>query len=324
MNIVIDMMGSDNGSKIIVDSVKEFLKTNNDVNFICVGNENELTELKKYNNVKLVYSQSVCKMDEEPLTIMRKKDSSLLIAIKELMDNDYDAIISAGGTAAVLTAATFGIKRLPNIKRPGLLTSFPTIIKGKKMTVCDLGANAINSAEELEQFAIMSNIFYKFVYKKDNPSIYQLNVGTEEGKGKEENKNLYQLLKNNKKLNFKGNIEAREALNGEVDCLICDGFSGNIFLKSTEGTAKLMSNLIKKAFKKNIFTKIGYLFSKKGIVEMKETMDYKNVGGAMLVGVNKIVVKAHGNSDSTSFLSAINLTKKLVNSKVIDEFKKEL
>ncbi len=324
MNIVVDMMGSDNGSKITIGAIKKYLEKNKDINFICVGDENELSSLRDYENVKLVFSKTVCKMDEEPLNIMRKKDSSLLMAVKELMDHDYDALISAGGTGAVLTAATFGIKRLPNIKRPGLLTSFPTIIKGKKMTVCDLGANTINSAEELEQFAIMSNIFYKFVYKKNNPSIYQLNVGVEEEKGKDENKKLYQLLKENKNLNFKGNIEAREALNGDVDCLICDGFSGNIFLKSTEGTAKLMSKLMKNAFKKNIFTKIGYLFSRKGISEIKEIMDYKNVGGAMLVGVNKIVVKAHGNSDENSFLSAINLTKELVNSNVIEEFKKEL
>lgn len=324
MNIVVDMMGSDNGSKVTVGAIKEYLKDHNDINFICVGNEEELKELENTKNVKLVYSKTVCKMDEDPLDAMRKTDSSLVMAANELMKNDYDALISAGGTASVLTVATFKVKRLPNVKRPGLLTSFPTYIKGKKMTVCDLGANTINTAEELEQFAIMSNIFYKHVYKVEHPAIYQLNVGTEEEKGKEENKQAYQLLKNNPNLNFKGNMEAREAMKGEADCLITDGFSGNIFLKSTEGCAKVMSQMLKEGFKTNLFTKLGYLLSKKGVDELKSRMDYKNVGGAMLVGVNKIVVKAHGSSDVRSFLSAINLTKTLVESNVIEEFKKQL
>lgn len=324
MNIVVDMMGSDNGSKVTVGAIKEYLKDHNDINFICVGNEEELQDLKDFKNVRLVYSKTVCKMDEDPLDAMRKTDSSLVMAANELIKNDYDALISAGGTAPVLTVATFKIKRLPNVKRPGLLTSFPTYIKGKKMTVCDLGANTINTAEELEQFAIMSNIFYRHVYKVEHPAIYQLNVGAEEEKGKEENKEAYQLLKNNPSLNFKGNMEARDAMKGEADCLITDGFSGNIFLKSTEGCAKIMSQMLKEGFKTNLFTKLGYLLSKKGVDELKSRMDYKNVGGAMLVGVNKIVVKAHGSSDVRSFLSAINLAKTLIESNVIDEFKKQL
>ncbi len=324
MNIVVDMMGSDNGSKVTVGAIKEYLKDHNDINFICVGNEEELKELENTKNVKLVYSKTVCKMDEDPLDAMRKTDSSLVMATNELMQNDYDALISAGGTASVLTVATFKVKRLPNVKRPGLLTSFPTYLKDKKMTVCDLGANTVNTAEELEQFAIMSNIFYKHVYKVEKPAIYQLNVGTEEEKGKEENKKAYQLLKNNPNLNFKGNMEAREAMKGEVDCLITDGFSGNIFLKATEGCAKIMSQMLKEGFKTNLFTKLGYLLSKKGVDSLKQRMDYKNVGGAMLIGVNKVVVKAHGSSDVKSFLSAINLTKTLVESNVIEEFKKQL
>lgn len=324
MNIVIDMMGSDLGSKVTVGAIKEYLKNNKDIHFICVGKKEELQELENNEFVKLVYSQSICAMDEEPLSTMRKKDSSLLIAIDELIKNDYDALISAGGTAPVLTASVFKIKRLNGIKRPGLLTSFPTYKLNKKMTVCDLGANTINTADELEQFAIMSNIFYKFIYKKNNPEIYQLNIGVEEEKGKDCNKEAYNLLKNNPSLNFKGNIEARDVLKGDVDCLICDGYSGNIFLKSTEGCAKLMSRFLKDAFTKNIFTKMGYLFAKKEIDGIKKKMDYKSVGGAMLVGINKIVVKAHGSSDVRSFLSAINLTKSLVESNVIEEFKKEL
>lgn len=324
INIVVDMMGSDEGSKITVGAIKEYLKTDKNVYFICVGNKEELKDLENESNCKLVYSETVVKMDADPMEALKDKKSSLMMAIKEINENNYDAFLSAGGTGPVLSAATLKIKRLPGIIRPGLLTSFPTIIKDKKMTVCDLGANAECTAKNIEQFAIMSSLFYKFVYGKEDPCVYHLNIGTEEHKGREVDREVYSLLKMNEHINFKGNIEGREALEGNCDCLVCDGYSGNIFLKSTEGCAKMMSKLLKNSFKKNLLTKIGYLFAKSGIDEMKSTMDYKNVGGAMLVGVNKVVVKAHGNSDVRAFIAAIKLTKKLVESNIISKFEENL
>ena len=223
-----------------------------------------------------------------------------------------------------MSAAIFKIKRLPKITRPCLITSFPTLKNNKKFVVCDLGANSANTKEELNQFAIMGSLYYSIIYGEKNPSVYLLNNGTEEEKGNELTKEAYQLLKENKSINFKGNIEGREPLFGHIDVLVTDGFTGNIFLKSVEGTAKVMSQMMKEAFKKNLLTKIGYLFSKKGIDGIKIKMDYKNVGGALLLGVNGIVIKAHGSSDARSFMSALENAYKLGKVDIVNRIKEEL
>ena len=170
----------------------------------------------------------------------------------------------------------------------------------------------------------MGSLFYKFVYKEDNPRVYLLSNGTEDEKGSPVTKEAFKLLKADGTLNFKGNTEGRDALFGDMDVLVCDGFSGNIFLKATEGTAKAMSYMMKEAFKRNFLSMIGYLCCKKGINEMRAKMDYKNVGGALLVGVNGIVIKAHGNSDAKAFLSALELSYKLSNENIVSKFQEAL
>lgn len=325
MKIVIDMMGGDNGLRATIPSTKTFIEKHNDLELFLIGDINKLTEFKKYKNVTLVQSETVVRMDADPLSALRETNSSLMVGIKTFLDNKCDAFISAGSTGALLSAATFKIKRIEGVIRPGLITPFPTLIKNKKFVVCDLGANTTCTKEELNQFATMGSIYYKTLFHDVNePRVYQLNIGTESEKGTTINKEAYILLKENKNINFKGNIEARDPLYGNVDVLITDGYSGNIFLKTMEGTAKAMSKMIKDAFKKNIFTKLGYLLVRKGIVEMKEKMDYKNVGGAMLMGVNGVVIKAHGSSDPKGFLSALESSYKLTSVHIIDKFKENL
>ncbi len=325
MKIVIDMMGGDNSLNATINASKSFNKNHEDAELFLVGDINKLKEnFIENDKIHLISSKTVVKMDADPLSALKDKDSSLMVAIKTYLDNNCDALISAGSTGALLTAATLKIKRLPNVIRPCLITPFPTIIKNKKFVVCDLGANTTATKEELNQFAIMGSIYYKALFNDNNPRVYQLNIGSESEKGTTINKEAYTLLKENKKINFLGNIEGRDPLFGNVDVLVCDGYSGNIFLKTMEGTAKAMSSMLKSAFKKNLFTKIGYLLSKNGIKEMKEKMDYKNVGGAMLIGVNGVVIKAHGNSDSRSFLSALNVCYQLVKVDIINKIKENI
>ena len=324
MKIVVDMMGGDLGLKSTIPAVKDFVKKHGDVQIYAIGDDVLNKEFEGFESVKVVNSKTVLKMDVDPMTAYRDENSSLMVGVKTYLNEKCDALISAGSSGALLTASIFKIKRLKNIDRPGFITSFPTIKKGKYFVVCDLGANNANTKEELHQFAKMGSLFYKFVYKEDNPKVNLLSNGTEDEKGSPVTKEAFKLLKSDSSLNFKGNTEGRDALFGDIDVLVCDGFSGNVFLKATEGTAKAMSYMIKEAFTRNFLSKIGYLFCKKGISEMKEKMDYKNVGGAMLVGVNGVVIKAHGNSDVRSFLSALELSYKLVNEKIIEKFQKVL
>lgn len=324
INLVIDMMGGDNGYSATSEAVKTFLKEHDDTFLTLVGNKENIDEFKNEKNVKLVYSTTTLKMDVDPMSALKDESSSLICGIKELITNDYDGIISAGSTGALLTAAIFKVKRIPGIKRPGLITSFPTLLGDKKTVVIDLGANLVNTIEDILTFAKLGKIYYSLVYKTSNPTVYQLNNGTEEEKGRDINKEAYQMMKEDPSINFGGNIEARDVLKGNADVIVTDGFSGNIFLKATEGGVKAMSTLLKEAFMKNIGTKIAYLFLRKSIKEMKGKMDYKNVGGAMLLGVNKIVIKAHGSSDAQSFLSALNLSRKLANDKIIEKIKGEI
>ncbi len=324
MKFVIDMMGGDNGLKATIPSMQEFIKKYSDVEYFLVGDVNKLSEFNNLKNVHLVASETVLPMDADPLTSLKETTSSLMVSIKTFLENKCDALISAGSTGALLSASIFKIKRLPNITRPCLITSFPTVKNNKKFVVCDLGANAANTKEELNQFAIMGSLYYSIIYDEKNPRVYLLNNGTEEEKGNDLTKEAYALLSSNKSINFKGNIEAREPLFGDVDVLVTDGFTGNVFLKSVEGTAKAMSSMIKEAFKKNIFTMIGYLFSKSGINGIKNKMDYKNVGGALLLGVNGVVIKAHGSSDARSFSSALLNAYKLTKVDIVNKIKKEL
>ena len=324
MKFVIDMMGGDNGLKATIPSMQEFIKKYSDVEYFLVGDINKLSEFNNLKNVHLVASETVLPMDADPLTALKETTSSLMISIKTFLENKCDALISAGSTGALLSASIFKIKRLPNITRPCLITSFPTVKSNKKFVVCDLGANAANTKEELNQFAIMGSLYYSIIYDEKNPRVYLLNNGTEEEKGNDLTKEAYALLSSNDSINFKGNIEAREPLFGDVDVLVTDGFTGNVFLKSVEGTAKAMSSMIKEAFKKNIFTMIGYLFSKSGINGIKNKMDYKNVGGALLLGVNGVVIKAHGSSDARSFSSALLNAYKLTKVDIVNKIKKEL
>jgi glycerol-3-phosphate acyltransferase PlsX len=321
IKLIIDMMGGDKGSSATKEGVRKFHSLHQDVDLVLVGKSEELKDMEGYT---IIPATGVIKMESGVLEVLRQKDSSMVKAISSVMPLKADGIISCGSTGAFLSAATLVLKKIPGVLRPALTTSFPHLSNGNYVTILDVGASNQNSPEELAQFALMGSLYSKFVNHIDNPKVGLLSNGSEEGKGCPEGKAAYDLLKNDKKINFVGNIEGSNIIFGPSDVLVCDGYSGNVCLKTTEGTAKAMGALLKKAFMRNLASKIGYLLAKKGVASMKETMDPKKAGGALLVGVNAVAVKAHGNSDGEAFYNGIELVYALAKNHIVDEIKKGL
>lgn len=321
IKMVIDTMGSDKGSKVIVDGIIRFIKENNDVEIYAVGKIEELEELKNYKNVILVDARDVVPMEAGALEVMRMRGSSMMIAINKFLEIKADAIVSAGSTGGFLSATTLKLKLIEGIERAALISPFPTLQKGKYVTILDIGASNENTPEQLMQFAKMGKIYTNKIYKINTPNIYLLSNGAEDEKGSPLIKETNKLLRASNLEGFKGNIEARYALTGDADVIVTGGFAGNVFLKAVEGTASMMSKLIKRSFKKNLSTKIGYLFAKKGFDDLKETMDYKSTGGAMLLGVNGVVVKAHGSSDAYGFSCAMKVAYRMANVNIVELMK---
>ena len=321
IKIAVDAMGSDKGSSIVVKAVKNFLSDYKDVELSVYGKKEELSELEGL--VKIVDCRDVMGMEDGALQIMRRKETSMIKAIEGAKNEDLDGVVSAGSTGAFLTASTIYLKLIDGLQRAALVSPFPTAGE-KSVIILDIGANNENTPEHLVEFAKMGKVFSKVYNDVKEPRVYLLSNGAEEKKGSPVVKEAHQLLKNSNFEGFKGNMEARYILSGEADVVVCNGFDGNVVLKGTEGTAKLFSTLLKQAFKKNIFTKIGYLFAKSGIKDMQAKMDYKSYGGAMLLGVNKVVVKGHGSSDARSFYHAIRVTYDLIKKDMISKIKEGL
>lgn len=307
--IVVDMMGGDLGSAATIAAVKEFHAKHPDVEIICVGKGEELNGL---DFAKIIDAQDVVTMEAGALEVLRHKESSMVKALNAVKSENADGVISCGATGAFLSAATLILKKIPGVLRPALVTAFPNLAKGNFVTCLDVGASNVNTPEEMVQFAYMGTLYSQAVYGIDNPVVKLLSNGAEEGKGCPEGKEAYKLLEEDAKVNFQGNIEGSAILQGEADVVVSDGYTGNVMLKTTEGVAKGMGKLMKKAFTKNLKTKIGYLFAKGGVKDIKNVMDPKRVGGAMLLGVNGACVKAHGNSDAFSFESAMEVLYRLV------------
>ena len=322
MKIAVDAMGGDNGSKPIIEAVKEFLKDNKDVEIALFGKEEELQEVSYL--CRIVNAPDIVPMEAGALEVLRMKNSSMCKAISTMKEENFDAVVSAGSTGGFLSAATLILKMIPGVKRAALVSPFPTKIKGKKVVMLDVGANNENSAEELYQFATMGKAYYQALFNEKEPKTYLLSNGAEAHKGSPLVKETHALLQSNNFPGFMGNIEARDVLNGEADLVVTDGFSGNVLLKGMEGVAKLMGGMIKDSFKKNLWTKLGYLHVRGGMKNMSETMDYKSTGGAMLLGINGVVVKAHGNSDAYSFKSALRVAKSMVDFDMVNKIKESL
>lgn len=310
--IIVDTLGNDRGSEVIISAIKDFKMENPNINIIAVGDKKTNDALK--NICEVVYAPDVISMEAGPIETMRMTNSSLYAAVDLLSKHRGDALVSCGSNGGLVTISMSLLGLVEGIIKPAFVVQLPSIVKKKRTLLLDIGANNQNSPEELAQFAYMGEVYSKCVLGNQNPRIYLLSDGREEGKGSPVNKHAYILLKNNP--HFCGNIEAKEVLNGEADVVVCDGFSGNILLKSIEGTTKLFRTLIAEAFNKNEKTRAAYGQMREEIESINALMDYKTAGGAMLLGVNGIAVMAHGNASSFTFKNAIYLALNLVNDEI--------
>ncbi len=308
MRIVVDAFGGDNAP---LEIVKGAAAASNEfgVDITLVGNETEIKKVITENNLKfnenliIVHTDDVIDMHDEPTSLLKAhKDSSMAVAFNELAEDKADAFVSAGSTGAIVVGGTFIVKRIKGIKRPALAGMIPSP-DGHYMLL-DMGANAECRPEMLCQFGIMASAYLKGVEGKENATIGLLNIGTEDSKGGELQKEAYKLLEN-APINFVGNVESREMPKGVVDAVVTDGFTGNIALKLIEGTAITFFKLIKNSLYKSLKNKLAALVIKKDLYSLKSMMDSSEVGGAPLLGVRKPVIKAHGNSDAKAIKNAI-------------------
>lgn len=324
MRIAIDAMGGDHAPKEIVLGAMEAVKQNQKLQITLIGDENKIKEhLVEHPSISIIHTQEYISSDDEPVkAVRRKKQASMVLAAKEVKEGRADACISAGNTGALMTAGLLVVGRMKGIERPALAPTLPTK-DTKGFLMLDVGANMDAKALHLYQYAIMASVYCEKVRGIKNPRIGLLNVGSEDTKGNELMKEVFAMLKN-APINFIGNVEARDLLVGGADAVVCDGFSGNIALKSLEGTALTMFSMIKDELMSSFTSKIGALLLKSKFKKIKQRLDYSEYGGAMLFGLQAPVIKAHGSSDAKGIVSAIKQTEKMLDNNVISIIQAEM
>ena len=303
MKIILDAMGGDNAPQAPVLGAIEAAKTYGSQITLVGRGEEILNVLRKEgiddlpDGIEIANADDVVDMHDDPASVIHKrKNSSMVIGLKMLADGQGDAFISAGSTGALLTGATLIVKRVKGIRRAAMGPAMPNKAGGKTV-ILDCGANAECTPEFLLQFGLVGSLHARKTYGIENPRVGLLNIGTEDSKGTPLQKEAYGLLKqagDQGLINFVGNVEARDVPLGAVDVVVCDGFSGNVLLKSIEGTAMFMGSLMKRMFKKNLITKIGALCCMSGIKNLTKMLDYREIGGTEFLGIRKPVIKAHG------------------------------
>lgn len=325
MRIIIDAMGGDNApDEIVLGALRAAKEYGTEI--VLVGRGEDILRGMKANGldnlpqgVEIANAEDMVDMHVDPTQVVQQhRNSSMVVGLKMLADGAGDAMISAGNTGALLTAGTLLVKRIRGIRRAAFAPLFPT-----RTVLIDAGANTECTPEFLMQFGCMGSLYAQKALGIERPRVALLNNGAEEEKGDELHKSAYVLLKKadeNGLIHFTGNIEGRDVLTG-ADVIVADGFSGNVLLKSIEGTASYMAHMMKDMFKRNFLSKIGYLFCKKGANEIRKTMDYREIGGSMLVGLNKPVIKAHGSSDALAIMGAVKQAMTAVESGFCEEIR---
>ncbi|HET7775192.1 MAG TPA: phosphate acyltransferase PlsX [Azospira sp.] len=306
ITIAIDCMGGDHGPNVTVPAALDFLSRNADARVILVGLEEKLRAALPAplpERIVLRHATEVVAMDEPPAMALRsKKDSSMRVAINLVKEGEADACISAGNTGALMAISRFVLKMLPGIDRPAICAVLPTV-KGH-VHVLDMGANVDCSPEHLLQFGIMGAMLVAAVDHREQPTVGILNIGEEDIKGNEVVKQAAELLRNSG-LNFIGNVEGDGVYKGEAEVVVCDGFVGNVALKTSEGLAQMLSTFLKQEFGRNLFTKCVALLALPVLKGFKRRVDHRRYNGASLLGLKGIVVKSHGSADAYGFRHAI-------------------
>lgn len=325
IRIAIDAMGGDHAPQAILEGVKEALATYDDIEFKLYGNEQQMDQaLIQDPRIQVIHTEEVISGEDDPVrAVRRKKDASMIMAARAVKDGEADVLLSAGNTGALLAAGLLVVGRIKNIDRPGLMPIIPTISEETpKFILMDAGANADVKPVNLLQFAVLASFYSSEVLGVDRPRVGLINNGTEEGKGNIVTKEAYELLKENDYINFVGNIEAKTLLEGDVDVAITDGFTGNAVLKTLEGTAKSVAKLLSSTLKNsNLKTKIGGLLIKNALKNALSNLDDTQHGGAVLLGVQAPVIKAHGSSNEKAIFSAIRQARNVVTAEAIPKIR---
>lgn len=327
MKVIVDAMGGDNAPGAIIDGCIQAQKDNPSLYITLTGKQDMiLKELEKYDydkkRINIVNATEVIDMAEPAVAAIRKKkNSSLVLGMNLLRDGEGSAFITAGSTGAAVAGATLIVKRLPGVKRPALAPLVPT--KKNKALLIDCGANTVCRPSYLAQFAIMGSIYMQKVEGVKSPRVGLVNNGTEEEKGTELTKAAYQLIKQ-MPVNFSGNAEGRELVSGDYDVLVCDGFTGNIILKFLEGLGGAFLSMLKKELSSSIRTKIGAALAMPAFVSFKKSMDYTDYGGALLLGINGGVIKAHGSSNAKAIRSTLRQAASFIKGDVVNVIKEEI
>src|SRR5580700_9296867 len=325
--IALDAMGGDHAPRVEVEGAILAARELG-VRVILVGQQATVREeLARHKAgdlpIDVVNATDVITMTDSPShAFRRKKESSLHVAARLVRDGKAEALVSAGNTGAVMTVARFVIGTLPSVDRPALAAAFPNM-KEKVSIVLDVGANVDSKPAQIEQFAVMGDIYYRAIWGTKRPRIALLSIGEEESKGNELTREAAARLKQ-LSLNFVGNVEGRDVFRGNVDVIVCDGFIGNIALKLSEGVVEQIGSMLKKAIKSSLRSQLGYALSKRAFDSLKKSTDYSEYGGAPLLGVRGITIIGHGRSNANAIKNAIRVASELCRSRVNEKIEQEL
>jgi phosphate acyltransferase len=321
MRIALDAMGGDNAPKEIVAGAIKAVQAFSDIEILLVGDEKQINPfLTENERISILHTEEqILATDEPARAVRRKKNASMVLCANEVKEQKADAFISAGNTGALMATGLFVVGRINGIERPALAPTLPTI-GGEGFLLLDVGANVDAKPEHLVQYGIMGSIYMEKALGVAMPRVGLLNIGTEEKKGNDLTKKTFEELKN-APVNFIGNVEARDLLDGVCDVVVTDGFTGNMVLKTIEGTALSMFKMLKEVMTSSLKTKLAAGAMKPELKGLKNKLDYSEYGGAALFGLNAPVIKAHGSSDSNAIYNAIRQTRDVVKSEVIGTIK---
>ncbi|MCA0148670.1 phosphate acyltransferase PlsX [Rossellomorea vietnamensis] len=321
MKLAVDAMGGDHAPKEIVLGVKRALREFNDIEVLLYGDEKQIKQyITPEDRLTIVHTDEVIEGTDEPVrAVKRKKNASMVLMAQAVKNGEADACISAGNTGALMTAGLFIVGRIDGIERPALAPTLPTL-DGKGFLMLDLGANVDAKPEHLAQYAVMGSIYSEKVRGINHPRVGLLNIGTEDKKGNELTKKTFQLLKE-LPINFVGNVESRDLLDGPADVVVTDGFTGNMVLKTIEGTALSVFSMLKKTFTSSTKNKLAAGLVKNDLKQLKNMLDYTEYGGAGLFGLKAPVIKAHGSSNEVALYNAMRQAREMVKHDVSNTIK---
>lgn len=322
MRIAIDAMGGDDAPKVVVEGTLIAAEAFPDTTMVMYGDENKIKSYvtKDLSNIEIVHTEEEIAGDDNPVrAVRRKKEASMVLAAHSVKDGENDALFSAGNTGALLAAGTLIVGRIRGVARPALMATLMTVNENReKMLVLDLGANADTKPENIDQYATLGTYYAKNVHQVANPTVALLNNGTEDNKGNQVTKEAFSLLERNESIDFVGNREARDIFNGVADVLVMDGFTGNAVLKTMEGTAMTIVDILKNSIEDSgLKSKLGALLLKDNLKGLKESMDFSKFGGAILFGVQSPVMKTHGATNAEAVYHTLRQTRDVLQSNVI-------